>query len=553
MATPEPSLPDEQRWYHDITRYQWTVLIIASLGWVFDIFEGQIFVASMNEAMDALVPQGTAPGTKDNYKQITFALFLLGGASGGVVFGMMSDRIGRKKTMTMTIVMYSLFTWLSAFSLEWWHMAGFRFLVAMGVGGEWAVASSLVAEVFPERARARVSGIFHASSVFGTWMATGVATLFIGSEPIKRFFEDQGYPTLTWRLGFGMGVLPALLIIWIRRSLKEPDSWEQAKSRADQGTAAALGRIPELFRGTLLRPTIVGVSLAAIGMATFWGAHVFGKNLLRRDYELQLFEDALQRAERTDEIVTEWQTYLADSVEFREQTPKQQQAAIDKIDAFQSSLAEYERRPTATRTETAALLAQLKMLPPPLKNGDGNPLVPEVGKDPVLMFVGNNAARIKRWEMLGMFLVTTGGGFGLLCFGPLCERFGRRVTFLAYHLGGLAASLIAFQLLTGVGVLIATLPIFGFLTLGMHAGYAVYFPELYPTRLRGSGAGFCFNFGRILAAPILLLSGKMRDVPAKGGFGYSMEDAASVLCLLFLAGVLALVFAPETRGRTLPE
>lgn len=472
-------------WYSGITRYQWLVLIIASLGWVFDIFEGQIFVASMNEAMPSLVAEGTSQGTIAYYKLITLAAFLVGGALGGVVFGMLSDRIGRKKTMSLTIITYSLFTCVSAFSMDWWHMAVLRFLVAMGVGGEWAVASTMVAEEFPKKARARVSGIFHASSVFGTYLAIGTATLFIGNETIHAWAKDIGYPSAPWRIGFGVGVLPALLIIWIRRSLKEPESWVKAKSRAQDTPAEEMGRIADLFRGSLGLRTFVGVTLAAVGLATFWGAHIFGKDLLRRDVEKQ---------------------YLAES-----------------------------------RTDVSALSADEKqeILKPHL---------------PV----------IKRWEMLGMFLVTTGGGIGLLCFGPLCERIGRRPAFLFFHLGGLVISLICFQLLSGVGVLIAVLPIFGFLTLGMHAGYAIYFPELYPTRLRGTGAGFCFNFGRIVAAPILIISGKMQQKPIEDpnwfedltntfAYGLSLENTASILSVLFLLGVVVLVFAPETKGEELPE
>ncbi len=170
--------PKDGPWYAGITRYQWLVLIIASLGWIFDVFEGQIFVASMNEAMPSFFP----PGTKVSlYNNIALGSFLLGGAVGGVLFGMMSDRVGRIKTMQFTILFYSIFTCISAFSLDWWHLAGFRFLVAMGVGGEWAVASSLVAEVFPKKARARVSGIFHASSVFGTYLATAAGYFIVGN------------------------------------------------------------------------------------------------------------------------------------------------------------------------------------------------------------------------------------------------------------------------------------------------------------------------------------------------------------------------------------
>jgi MFS family permease len=150
--------------------------------------------------------------------------------------------------------------------------------------------------------------------------------------------------------------------------------------------------------------------------------------------------------------------------------------------------------------------------------------------------------------MLGMFLVTTGGGLGLVSFGPLSERLGRRGAFLLYQLGGLAAALLLFRVLGGMIAVCLFLPVFGFLTLGMHAGYAVYFPELFPTRLRGAGGGFCFNVGRLVAAPILILSGLMlRD------WDYSLATTASLLALLFLPGALVLLAAPETRGHDLKE
>jgi MFS family permease len=144
-----------KKWYEDVTPYMWLVLAIGSLGWVFDIFEGQIFVASMKEAMPALLPAGTPAGSVDFYNNIAMAAFLVGGALGGVVFGMISDRIGRTTTMILTILMYSLFTCVTAFSQTWWQMVALRFLVALGTGGEWAVASAMIAEVFPQQARAR--------------------------------------------------------------------------------------------------------------------------------------------------------------------------------------------------------------------------------------------------------------------------------------------------------------------------------------------------------------------------------------------------------------
>ena len=162
MSTDESKL----KWYEGITKYQWLVLLIASLGWVFDVFEGQIFVASMRDAMPALL--GVEPDDKSvsAWNNIAFGFFLLGGAVGGVFFGVVSDRIGRSRTMIYTILFYSLFTCLSAFSQAPWQMVLLRFLVAMGVGGEWAVASAMVAEVMPTRSRPVMSSIFHASSVF---------------------------------------------------------------------------------------------------------------------------------------------------------------------------------------------------------------------------------------------------------------------------------------------------------------------------------------------------------------------------------------------------
>ncbi|MPY88259.1 MAG: MFS transporter [Luteitalea sp.] len=466
---------DKNPWYHGVTRYQWLVLVVASLGWMFDAFEGQIFVAAMTEAMPSLVASETSAGQIGLYNNIALGAFLLGGAIGGVAFGVLSDRIGRKRTLTLTIAFYSIFTCLSALSQEWWHLAGFRFLVALGVGGEWAVASALVAEVFPARARAHAGGIFHATSVFGTYLAVAAGIFLIGNPAVHEWSREVGTgwigqyvdpETLPWRLGFAAGVVPALLIIWIRKSIHEPENWEAARARARREPGQEMGALADLFRGELTRRSLVGVSLAGIGLATFWGTHIYGKDALRIAVEQQYVEAAVTGA-------------------------------------------------------------------------------PDDRREPVLE---RRATDLKRWEMLGMFLVTTGGGLGLVSFGPISQRTGRRRAFLFYHLGAVASALVVFQVLDGVGALLVALPIFGFLTLGMHAGYAIYFPELYPTRLRGTGTGFCFNAGRILAAPVLFLVGWMQYE-----LGVSLTNVASSLSLLFLLGVVVLVFAPETRGWALTE
>ena len=448
------------RWYEGVTPYMWLVLIIASLGWIFDVFEGQIFVASMKEAMPSLLPEGTSGGAVDFYSNIALGAYLVGGALGGVLFGMISDQIGRTRTMILTILVYSLFTCVTALAQNWWQMTLLRFLVATGTGGEWAVASAMVAEVFPQRARAWSLGIFHASSVLGTSLAALAGALVVGN------------PHLGWRWGFVLGALPALLTLWIRWRLREPQQWEQARDRAKADSAAKTGRILDLFARGLVRNTLVGLVLATAGLATFWGVHIYGRELLRTIVE---------------------RPYLA-------------AAGV------------------ATSASPGEILAAL----------------PDVDKQTV-----------KHWEMLGMFLVTAGGGLGLLAFGPISERVGRRGAFLLFQLGGLAVALVVFLGMSRASptALCWVLPVFGFLTLGMHAGYAIYFPELFPTRLRGTGGGFCFNGGRFLAASILIVRGWMRS---ERGLGLSLEHTAAILSLLLLLGALVLLAAPETKGRELP-
>ena len=445
-STP-PELGPEQPWYRGITPYMWLVLLIASLGWVFDVFEGQLFVAFMERMMKDLEPGATREQI-NAYNSYANSAFLIGGGLGGVLFGMLSDRIGRTKTMIITILVYSLFACLTALAQNWWQVALFRFCVALGAGGEWAVASAMVAEVFPRRARAQVGSIFHASSVFGTYLAVLVGWLMAGTS---------------WRWAFVLGAIPALLTLWIRMRLREPEQWVRARERDKETADVSRGRIGDIFRGQLLRRTLLGVSLATVGLATFWGVHIYGKNFMKAAAQRQIVATAdVQGAEAVD-----------------------------------------------------ALLVQ-------------------------------HAEALNSAEMLGMFLVTTGGGLGLVLFGPIAARIGRRKTFLFYQIGGLILGLLMYKGIEDPSreTLMAALPIFGFFTLGMHAGFAIYFPELYPTRLRGTGAGFCFNAGRFSAAIIVALIG-MAHLP--------LADSATIFSLLFIPGMILLWFAPETLGRELPE
>jgi MFS family permease len=422
----------ERPWYDGISRYQWLILTVASLGWVFDAFEGQLYNITRADMLPDLLKVSPNDPLVKLWGERFLGIFLIGGTFGGLLFSSMADKFGRKPVMALTILFYSIFSGLTAFAAEIWHVGALRFLVAMGVGGEWAVGAALVAEVFPQRARERAGGIFHATSVAGLWLAAA-AGLAVGTQ---------------WRWAYLIGIAPALLVLWVRVSVREPESWLAAKStKADR-----LGSFSELLGDRRWRSRAVfGALLAMVGLATFWGVVVAGQDLAK---ELQLSLGATAEA-------------------------------------------------ASSRSKIA----------------------------------------------FG-FIQTAGAGIGMLAFGPLSARWGRRGTFMMMHVGALLMTPVVCWLPSifhSYSLLLVLLPLFGFFAQGIHAGYAVYFPELFPTHLRATGAGFCFNVGRILAAPVLIwVSAGMKSI-------MDLRLAITLLASFFLLGLLFLAFLPETKGHSLPE
>lgn len=426
---PSSSSDSDGPWYAGVTRYQWLVLAIASAGWVFDVYEGQIFNITRGDML-AEVLGGDGADVK-KYGDLFLGIFLLGGTIGGLGAGTLADRYGRRPIMMITILMYSIFSGLTYFATELWHVAVLRFLVAMGVGGEWAVAASLVSEIFPARARAHASGIFHASSVLGTWMAA-LAGILVG---------------VNWRYAYLIGIIPALLILWVRAAVKEPEQW---KAKAAQGPDAQLGSFKDLLSNPRWnRNAVLGMLLGAVGLGTFWAVVVATQGLA---------EEMLKSAD--------------------------------------------------VAAETASQKAKFAY----------------------------------------GIIQTAGGGIGLLAFGPLCSRFGRRRAFIGMQLLAFLIVPITCYAPQTYQQLLYILPLYGFLTLGIHAGYAIYFPELFPTHLRATGTSFCFNGGRILAVPVLFFSGWLK---ADSGMDYRL--AVSTLASLFLVGAIVMLFLPETNKQELLE
>ena len=230
------------KWYSNVTRYQWLVLLVASLGWVFDAFEGQLFNLTRGAMLSEIL--GVQPGDPQakQWGDIFLGIFLAGGTFGGLLFGSLGDKWGRKPVMVLTILFYSIFSGLTYFATELWHVGVLRFFVAMGVGGEWAVAAALVAEIFPKHARTHAGGIFHATGVLGTWIAT-LTAMGVENE---------------WRIAYLIGILPALLTLWVRSSVKEPESWHEARDSGKRmGSYADLFGDARWRRRALLGMTLV--------------------------------------------------------------------------------------------------------------------------------------------------------------------------------------------------------------------------------------------------------------------------------------------------------
>jgi MFS family permease len=345
--------------------------------------------------------------------------------------------------MVLSILVYATFSALTAASHAVWHVMVLRFLVAMGTGGEWAVAAALVSEVFPKRARAHASGIFHASSILGGLFA-GVAAIATGDH---------------WRLAFLLGLAPALLVFAVRFCIRD------ARIGADPATNESEGEVetgpaqpqpaPDRRRGfsefwqnpVYRKRALLGLLLAGVGLTGYWGVYVAGQDLARA-------------------------FLLHHGVDAR---------------------------------------------------------AAELGAKKAYTF----------YQMIG-------NAVGLFTMGPLCAWLGRRRAFIFMQVGALIAAPVACFVPTTWGMLLVLLAVMGFFVNGMHAGYAVWFPELFPARLRATGAGICFNGARLLAAPALALSGWLKSV-------MDLRGAVAMLCLVYVLGVAIVFFLPETKGRALEE
>ena len=248
----------------DLSADQWKAGAAAWLGLAFDGMDAYLYVLVaapfVAELLGASSPADPRVGQYGAYIQ---AAFLVGWAFGGAVFGWVGDRIGRSRTLSLTILTYAAFTGLSAVSQTWWHLLIFRFLAATGIGGEWAAGAAMVAESWPRKWRAWTSPALMSAYEFGMLLAT--AAVF--ALPVSP------------RAVFLIGTAPALLVFWLRRSLPETAEWRAANATAAGRTARPSAL--DLFRGPLLRTTTLTVLICSLALTVTWLAQFWTPQYLR--------------------------------------------------------------------------------------------------------------------------------------------------------------------------------------------------------------------------------------------------------------------------------
>jgi MFS family permease len=432
----------------DMNAYQWTVLFAAWLGWGFDIFDSLLFNYVAPNAVPVLldIPLGTAAAQAATLRWtgLLTSLLLVGWAIGGIVFGRVADKIGRTRTLLLTMMMYAIGTAACAFAPNMATLVVFRIIASLGIGGEWAAGAAMVAEVVPEKRRVEAGALLYTAAPFGLFLATIVTYQIQGV-----YFA--GSPEVAWRYVFLFGLLPAAVAFIVRLFIKEPERWQKV------ATKAASPRLAELFTPKYRAITISGLLMAVVALITWWSCNAF---------------------------LSVVATGLA----------SQASAGLSRVEA--TALAE-------TWKQTA----------------------------------GN-------WFNIG-------GLIGTLLTIPASKILGRRAMFSIYFLLSGVSVLAAFGLpMDPETRLFMYFPI-GLTVFGVFGAFTYYLPELYPTRLRGTGAGFCYNAGRLIAAigPFIVGSIAARGSGALGG-------ALQVLFYVGfvpLIGLLVMPWVMETKGRVLAD
>jgi len=256
-----------------LTPVQKKAFFAAWLGWGFDGLDSFIYPLVAVPFVKELMPVGT-PTSQVAFKAAFIqAVFLLGWALGGVVFGRIGDKLGRSRTLMLTILIYALFTGASFLAQAWWHLLIFRFISALGIGGEWAAGSALVSETLPRRYKHLSGAILQNAYITGMIGAALTVGAFAGRSP---------------RYVFLIGMVPALITLWIRKAVPEPEAWE------DERKTREMPKLSALFTPPVLSATLFTMGLTVIALTTIWAVLFFGSQVVRAVPEVKLMTPTAQ-------------------------------------------------------------------------------------------------------------------------------------------------------------------------------------------------------------------------------------------------------------------
>jgi len=437
------------RTFLDMNGYQWLVLFAAWLGWGFDIFDGLLFNYVAPNCVPTLLglqigsPEARAATLR--YAGIVTSVLLVGWAIGGIIFGRICDRIGRTRTLLLTMAMYAIGTALCAIAPNMAFLILFRVIASLGIGGEWAAGASMVAEVVPERRRVEAGALLYTSAPMGLFLATYVTYWIQGVALPSR-------PEVAWRYVFLFGLVPAAVAFVVRFFIKEPERWKKV-------SVAATPSLSELFSPQFRTITLSGLGMALVALITWWSSNAF-------------------------------------------------------IGTVATGLANAE----ASLQGLAGVATQ---------------------------------QLIQEWVKFATNVFNLGGLIGTLLTIPFAKHLGRKPMYIVYFfLSGLSLMLTFGLDLPPYDRLYGYFFI-GLTVFGVFGSFTYYLPELFPTRLRATGSGFCYNSGRIVAAIGPFVVG---SVSAMG-----TDALATAMQMLFwvgavpLAGLLLMPWVIETRHRVLAD
>jgi MFS family permease len=420
------------------TRYQWLVLFAAWLGWGFDVFDGLLFnyVAPLcvPDLLGIPLNDPRAAQEASYWTGLLTSMLLLGWALGGILFGKITDKIGRTRTLLFTMLTYALATAACAFAPNLYVLMIFRFIASLGIGGEWAAGASLVAETVPENKRTLAGALLYTSAPMGLLLAGFISKLF--TKTLDVFAQD---PSLAWRAVFLTGLVPAFLAFLIRLKVKEPERW--------QSLGQAEPKIRELFSGEILKKTLGGLAMAIPALIVWWSCNAF----------IPVIFGFLSHGDQS--LRTEYVTYAT-------------------------------------------------------------------------------------------YCFCFGGVIGTLLTIPIADHLGRRTMFFVYFSLSAVAVWLTFSDTLGLSAWsrVYMMVFIGITTFGVFGSFTFYFPELFPTRLRGTGSGFCYNTGRIITALFPFGIGYVARTP-----GMNPLEIIKWVAVIPMVGLFFIVIGlvEETRGKTI--